>query len=449
MKIKRRKTIPFLFGEKHRAYIRACQHNMYNVAEGAIRAGKTIDNIYAFAKALRTTKDRIHLATGATVANAKLNLGDANGFGLEWIFRGQCKWGKYKDNEALIIKGPDTLNKIKIVIFAGGGKADSFKKIRGNSYGMWIATEINLHHETFIKEAFNRTAAADVRRFFWDLNPDHPKAPIYSEYIDKYAELHAEGKLLGGYNYQHFTLDDNATLSQARREEIKSQYDPTSIWYMRDIEGQRVVAEGLVYGMFAEAVRNRENSFALSAPPGDLMLIILGVDFGASTSAHSFTATGITRGYREVVSLATQRIPCKDQEIDPTVLGLMFVDFVKKIIHKYGIIHHCYADSAEQVLMAGLRTTLRQHGLGWLKVENALKEAINERINLMNRLIAQGRYFYIENECQSLVSALSTAIWDPKELTKNVRLDDGSSDIDSLDSHEYTIERYAAALMRI
>lgn len=156
----KKKTIPFNFSDKHINYIRGCKESMYNVAEGAVRAGKTVDNIFAFAMELMAVPDRIHLATGSTVANAKLNIGDANGFGLEYIFRGQCRWSKYKDNEALIIKGPHTNFKEKIVIFAGGAKADSYKKIRGNSYGMWIATEINLHHDNTIKEAFNRTAAA-------------------------------------------------------------------------------------------------------------------------------------------------------------------------------------------------------------------------------------------------------------------------------------------------
>ncbi len=90
----RKKTIPFNFSEKHKDYIRRCEACMYNVAEGAVRAGKTVDNVFAFAHELKTTPDRIHLATGSTMANAKLNIGDANGFGLEWIFRGQCHWGE-------------------------------------------------------------------------------------------------------------------------------------------------------------------------------------------------------------------------------------------------------------------------------------------------------------------------------------------------------------------
>ena len=188
VKVNRRKRIGFNFSDKHKRYIKNCANSTYNILEGAVRSGKTVDNVFAFAHELKTTKDRIHLATGSTMANAKLNIGDANGFGLEYIFRGQCRWTQYKGNDCLLINGPDTGYKDKIVIFAGGAASDSYKKIRGNSYGMWIATEINLHHDNTIKEAFNRQLAAKNRKIFWDLNPDHPKAAIYVDYIDKYAE---------------------------------------------------------------------------------------------------------------------------------------------------------------------------------------------------------------------------------------------------------------------
>lgn len=247
---RKRRTIPFNWSEEHKEYIRRCESCTFNIAEGAVRAGKTIDNVFAFAHELKTTPDKIHLATGSTMANAKLNIGDANGFGLEYIFRGQCKWGKYKGNECLKIKGPATGYRLRIVIFAGGALSDSFKKIRGNSYGMWIATEINLHHDNTIKEAFNRQLAAKRRKIFWDLNPDAPTAPIYTKYIDVYAAKDAAGTLIGGYNYRHFDIFQNINISKERREEIISQYDENSIWYVRDILGLRIRAEGLVYPMF-------------------------------------------------------------------------------------------------------------------------------------------------------------------------------------------------------
>lgn len=449
----KKQTLKYVFSEKHKEYIRRCVSCEFNVAEGAVRAGKTVDNVYAFAHELKTTSDRIHLATGSTVGNAKLNIGDCNGLGLEHIFRGQCHWGKYKDNEALYIKGPATKFCQKIIIFAGAAKADSYKKIRGNSYGMWIATEINLHHDNTIKEALNRQLAAKHLRVFWDLNPDNPNATIYTEYIDKYKKQAEEDKFPGGYNYMHCTLYDNMTISDERKRKIEAQYDPNSIWYMRDIKGMRVVASGLIYRRFADDTSTKQFAFSLDKKPTDLMEIILGIDFGGSGSGHAFTATAITRGYSAVIALASERIACKDEqgnqiEIDPEQLGTMFCNFCRKIINRYGYITTVYADSAEQTLIAGIRSSLRRNGLGWIRVENALKTEINDRINALVMLMAQGRFFYVGKECASLVTALCTAVWDPNEITKNVRLDDGTSDIDSLDSFEYTFERSISMLIR-
>lgn len=79
-------TLNFRFGSKHIAYMRRCRECTINVAEGAVRAGKTVDNVFVFADELETTPDKIHLATGSTAANAKLNIGVCNGYGLEGIF---------------------------------------------------------------------------------------------------------------------------------------------------------------------------------------------------------------------------------------------------------------------------------------------------------------------------------------------------------------------------
>jgi hypothetical protein len=119
------------FSNKHKHYIRNAYKNKMSVAEGSVRAGKTIDNCIIACMYLETCEDKIHLASGSTIANAKLNIGYCNGFGLECLFAGRCKWGKFKDNEALYIK---TKTGEKVVVFAGGGKADSYKKILGNSY---------------------------------------------------------------------------------------------------------------------------------------------------------------------------------------------------------------------------------------------------------------------------------------------------------------------------
>ena len=456
-KYHKKKTVPFNFGPKHIEYIRKCVDNTYNIAEGAVRAGKTVDNVYAFAHELQTCPDKIHLATGSTAANAKLNIGDANGFGLEAIFRGQCHWGKYKGNDCLVICGPKTHFKQKIVIFSGAALASSFKKIRGNSYGMWIATEVNLHHDNTIKEAFNRTLASKRRKFFWDLNPDHPKAPIYTEYIDKYQEKHTAGTLLGGMNYEHFTIFDNANISEQSRNAFISQYEEGSIWFQRDILGIRCIAEGLIYRSLAAeyaATKNEDKKHLLTTKEIlkrieeeklSFMSIVIGVDFGGTGSAHAFVATGITEGYGEVIALASERHLEDIEEIDPDKLGQLVVMFVKQILDKYGFVSAIYPDSAESVLIRGIKKALIDAELGNIPVKNAQKKVINDRIFALTSLSAQNRFYYTE-DCATLLEAIGTAIWNPKSLEKE-RLDDGTSDIDSLDAFEYTYERVIKRLL--
>lgn len=242
------------FSPKHKRYIKSALDNKMNVAEGAIRSGKTIDHCIIAAMYLEQCPDKIHLASGSTIGNAKLNIGVCNGFGLENLFRGRCKWGKFKDNEALYVY---TQTGEKIIIFTGGAKSDSYKRILGNSYGMWIATEINEHYDSedsrtsFIKVAFGRQVAAQKPLILWDLNPCNPGHSIYKNYIDAYNDGY-----VGGYQYQHFTIADNYAITPQRLAEIKSQYVVGSVWYRRDIDGERCIAEGLVYPMYEKAIRN-------------------------------------------------------------------------------------------------------------------------------------------------------------------------------------------------
>lgn len=456
------KQVPYRFSDIHLDYIRKCQDNTYNILEGAVRSGKTVDHVLAFAKELCDTPDKFHLATGSTMANAKLNIGNANGFGLEHIFRGQCRWTSYKDNDALAIRGPYTNFKEKIVIFAGGGSSASYQKIRGNSYGMWIATEINLHHDNTIKEAFNRTIASHRRKIFWDLNPEHPKAPIYAQYIDKYAEKAQKGILKGGYNYAHMTLFDNINISEERREEIISQYDPDSIWYIRDILGERTIAEGLIYNKLATSIAAKDGKFRIEkkiaqamARSGKIIHINVGVDFGGNGSGHAFVATGELQGYEKLIILKSRRYlegeydpdtGKKILDIDPKALDELFIRFIEAVTKEYGFITKVYADSAESVLIRGFRTALVQSGHGDIKVVNAMKSKITDRIFATTALTAMNRLLITE-DCESFEQAASMAVWDPKSLELE-RLDDGTSDIDTLDSFEYSFERDISKFLR-
>lgn len=454
------KTLNFVFGQKHLDYMNRCQRCQINVAEGAVRAGKTVDNAFAFAYELERTPDKIHLASGSTIGNAKLNIGDCNGYGLEAMFRGRCRWGKYKGNDALIVK---TATGEKIIIFAGAELSSAFKKIRGNSYGMWIATEINLHHSSFIEEAFNRQLAAQHIKVFWDLNPSHPKHEIYTKYIDDYARKQKEGKFPAGYNYAHFTIFDNATLPAGRVEEIVSRYNEDSIWYIRDILGQRSIAEGLIYRNLASAFSGGTNPYRMAKKEvqkmvvsGEITRIICGVDFGGNGSGHAFVATAITADYSKVIVLRSERYMNGDtdaitgfklEDIDPDKLAALFIRFLERILHDYNFITKINADSAETVLISGMKKAMRNAEYGYIRLSNALKTRINDRIFTTSSLAA-GKRLFLTEDCETLENAFCTAVWNKKVLNLE-RLDDGTSDIDTLDAFEYTIEKDLKRLNRM
>ncbi len=422
-------TIPWKpFSQKHKRYIKSALKHRMCCAEGAIRSGKTIDHCIIAFMYLEICPDKIHLASGSSSANAKLNIGDCNGFGLEHLFRGRCRWGKYKDNDALYL---NTQTGQKVVIFAGGGKANSYQKILGNSYGLWIATEIIEHYDSndsrtsFIKNAFGRQTAASWAFTLWDLNPGNPNHPIYTEYIDAYKE-----GFEGGYLYEHFTMADNLSISPEKMRAILSQYKPGTVWHRRDVEGKRTVAEGLIYQTFAQA----PEKYLTKTPDYDY--IQMGVDFGGNKSAFTFVATGIKNDYSNLTVLASRQHQAKG--VDPDRMYQLWGEFIAFVEDKYGCISMMYPDNAEQTLINGARR--RFH----VPVSNCLKRPIIDRIRATNVLVSSGRFFYTE-DCQTLVDAMCTAVFDPKKLV-DTRLDDGTSDIDTMDAYEYswenTIKRY-------
>ena len=120
------------------------------------------------------------------------------------------------------------------------------------------------------------------------------------------------------------------------------------------------------------------------------------------------------------------------------------MDFVRRCKSRW-VISDCWCDSAEQTLINGLRSAAASSGLG-LNIGNSLKRPINDRIRATCILMGAGRFFVARN-CVETIDALKSALWDAEELTEDVRLDDGTTNIDSLDAMEYSFEREIPALI--
>lgn len=426
------RTIPWgKFSDKHKNYIKTALNYKQSVAEGAVRSGKTIDHCIIFSMYLETCEDKIHLASGSSLPNAKLNIGDCNGFGLEHIFRGRCRWGKYKSNEALFVQ---TKTGEKIVIFTGGGKSDSYKSILGNSYGGWIATEINEHYDcddsrtSFIKVAMARQIASVHPFTLWDLNPSNPNADIYKNYIDKFMGL-------DWYRYERFNIFDNATMSQERIEEIQNKYDKNSVWYKRDILGERMVAEGLVFPYFANdckpyLFKYQSLKEKMKEEGKRFSRLIIGVDFGDNGSKYSWHLTGFTNDWDYMWALDEGDME-KSNSIDATKFCKAFVRFYKRCVECYGYVEWIFPDSASNTLINTLRAYFYAEGLDGSIIAPVKKNELTDRPITVDSLLVTGR-LKIEEHCKNLINALSELVWNEKnDIPKDENVNNINDDWDS------------------
>lgn len=411
-----------MFSEKQQEYFNNATHR-WNVKTGAARSGKTYMDYYVIPKRIRAVRglDGLNVMLGHTQGTLKRNI----------IAPLQNIWGTSlvtninSDNIAYMFGEP--------VHCLGADKITAVDRLRGMSIKYCYGDEVVTWHEEAFRMLESRLDK-DYSRFDGTCNPDNPHHWFYKflyqkQDIDRYV--------------QEYAIYDNPFISGDVVKNMENEYRGT-VDFDRLILGHWVAAEGLIYRRFANDMSAEKTMLIGSVP--QISRLCVGVDFGGSSSAHTFVCTGTDRGYRNLYALASERVECKDSkgmqiDIDPEKLGQLFCDFIERVIMMFAPPDIVYCDSAEQTLILGLKATARKRGLGWLRIENALKTSINDRIRTAQRLMAQGRFYIMEHGCESLRNALETAVWNPKNATEDERLDDGTSDIDTLDAFEYTFER--------
>lgn len=423
---------------KQADYINKCQTSWLNIAHGGKRGGKNVINGLAFCIALENHPNKLHLIAGYDTSSAKLNILDCDGFGILNYFSGRCHEGKYKNRECLYI---DTATGQKVLLISGGGKANSYKTIKGNTYGMAYVTEANECHPDFLKEVEDRTLSSDDRKIFHDLNPKSPKHWYYEEYLKFHEEQQAKDENYG-LNYCEFNIFDNLSVSNEKLKKVLSTYNKNSIWYKRDILGKRVASESFLFSPIIE----NEEKYYIENP--NISYISTGVDFGGNNSAHAFVTSSISRTYQGVDVLRSDKTEIID-DIHKKLKQLKetFKKHILYIINKYGKIDIIWADCAEQILISALQEVLDELQLH-IPIKDSLKTSISGRIYAINMLLMVNKLRFVKDETKEIVTSLQEAVQDPEEDDDRY-LDDGTSDIDTLDAFNYSIENWYKQLLKM
>ena len=401
---------PAPFNKKQMQYIYRTFDSWFNVLEGGKRGSKNVVNTYAFCVNLETHPDKFHLIAGVDQSSPRINIGDCNGFGLFNYFEGRCRKGKYESKDCYYIQ---TKAGEKVIFFAGGKKKGSENDIRGYSYGSVYVTEANQCCESFLNECMDRTLSSSRRKIFHDLNPKGEDDWYYKEFLKFHEDMQKEDPNYG-YNYCHTTIADNMSLSDDDIRRVLKTYDKGSVYYLREIKGERAVAEGLCFRYFAD---NTEaylfDEEELKKEKIRFSHIIMGIDFGDNDSKYSFTLSGFFNNWKNMRVLDEWSID-KGKQINAKLLCDEFIKFYKAVISKWGCPEWIFCDSASNTLINTLRARAMEEGLPYETIAGVVKNEIADRPIMIDILFMSGR-LKINKNCKNIIMALKNLVWDDKE----------------------------------
>ena len=331
-------------------------------------------------------------------------------------------------------------NENKVMLFGeecyalGAEKVNQVSKIQGASFKYLYGDEV----AKWSQEVFDMVKSRldqDYSCFDGTCNPES-ETHWLKDFLDSDADIYI----------QHYTIDDNSFLSEVFKENLKKEYFGT-VLYDRYILGKWVNAEGLIYKKFANNPErygmdyqcelktiNGKQKWVDNLPLGET---IIGVDYGGTKSGQAFVCTRIAYDYTKVVTMASTRIT---DELDSKQLLEKQIEFIEYCRNKFHCnIDYVYPDNEESVHIRSLDNAVRERGWNTI-VRGSRKYPVNDRIEAQNKMLAFDIWKYINGECDSLVKAMKTAMWDDNKL-EDTRLDDFTTDIDSLDAEEYSWER--------
>lgn len=395
--------------KKQAEYIRNATHR-WNFKIGATQCGKTyIDTLYVIPDGIleRKGKPGLNFIAGVSKGTIQRNIIEP----LQELFGTNMVSDIGSDNISIMFG--------EKVYCLGADNIGQVRKFRGSRIKfLYIDEVVDINREVF--EILKSRLSFEYSIAHASGNPQSR-----THYIKSFLESDAD------IYVQQYTLYDNPFLPAEYIKQLCLEYQGT-VYFNRYILGQWCNAEGIIFLQIANnKIKYETEIIQLNS------IISIGIDWGGNGSAHSITATKISRTFTNIQVLASDKM--KATGTTTIEIFRWIINFIKMIQDKYGTVSFIFCDSAEQVLNNSLNGELEKANL-LIRVSNSIKTEIKNRIELINRLLNLERLKFVKDKCNSIIEALQTALYDEK-AKEDRWIDDGrTSDIDSLDSFVYSFE---------
>lgn len=231
------------------------------ICDGAVRSGKTSIMMVAFVDwAMRNFSGQRFGICAKTVGSAKQNI-VVPYMGMSYAQkRYNIKWhGQEKILE--VSRGP-----VRNIFELFGGKDESsFTLIQGRTLAGILLDEVVLMPQNFVHQALSR-CSVDGAKYWFSCNPGAPTHWFYLNWIKRHRERNAL--------YLHFQMRDNPSLSEKTLQMYENNF--AGVFYDRYILGLWVLAEGIIYPMYKDAIEK--------PPDGRAERYCISIDYGTQNA---------------------------------------------------------------------------------------------------------------------------------------------------------------------
>lgn len=423
--------------------------NMF-VAHGAIRTGKTVFASYGFFDwaehtVLNTPPEQYAQGwnkfnvIGATKYTSEDNIIDPilsyvsskRGYVIVSYRAKLTKHTKavYQDRSSglLFFKNDHTYFMFKYV---GVNNKRSVISIQGATRRGTFIDEAALIDVSLIEQAIGRNLTFFDHKIFMTCNPEGDDShAFYQQYI--------KNGFNKGILVLQFELLDNPLFKQSDVDRMARIFTP--VMYERKVLGKWVRDSGAIYKSFSQE-RHVSDVYQQTHKYAELRV---GIDYG-EVDGTVFTLIGVRKGFDGIDVLSTYYHKNSDtSEKDINQYADDFFFWAKQHFDKFNRRISVYVESASNgvTFYKVLKKRAVELNVNWFKfmLVNKAKRlhtstsAIRERIDALNIMLG-AEFITIDNSCKELVLAIKKAVY---MVDKEVRLDDKTVDIDSLDSLEY------------
>lgn len=415
--------------EKYRDLM--CTKSKVDVLEGTTFAGKTTIGFgLRFIQMMRLSTKNTHLIAGESVGTIERNIIIPE-YGLLDLWGDEIQYNKKGRGN---ISPPHLKIGKDIVYLVGFGDISKYKKALGGQFGAIGIDEINIANMDFVSEIF----LPRYEYMICTLNPDDPKKPVYTEYIDrsrpieKYKnqipqqiqDLQAEQDPKAGWNYWNFTFDDNDSLTPEKRKELLTSTKAGTVKHKTKIQGVRTKAVGIIFRLMPRNIITPAEAKAMK---------FVQFTAGLDTSYSQKTADTLSWSYEGItkdgIVVILDEITANNKNSKPIIINGKSYNpfssnkgqiapsdttqitnaFMMKNKDDWGFSRQIFIDNADAATLSEMQKAVYRNGWIFNGVPS-YKIPILDRIILQNKWMASG-HFLIVDTCTEHINECNNYAW--------------------------------------